>query len=318
MTTLTTRPYAGEMDLEAIAELINACEAIDRLEEGTSMAELRQEINAPSVDRTRDLCLWEDNDRLVAFGQLWIPESGDILDSFLWFRVHPTARGGDLEVEIVAWGEQRMREVAQERGVAVKLRSGTRETDRDRITLLESLGYICDRYFFRMGRSLVEPIPEPYFPPKYTLRSGAQRRDPNAWVKMYNESFIDHWNFHELTCDRLKHEFKNPYYNPEFDWVAIALDGTFASFCYCSINREENQRKQRNEGWIAVLGTRRGHRKQGLGRAMLLAGMQRLKAAGMDTALLGVDAQNPNGALRLYESVGFRQLHTKISLVKEL
>lgn len=59
-----------------------------------------------------------------------------------------------------------------------------------------------------------------------------------------------------------------------------------------------------------MLGTRRGFRKIGLGRAILLAGLHRLKAEGLETALLGVDTDNPTGATRLHESVGFRILHT--------
>ena len=46
----------------------------------------------------------------------------------------------------------------------------------------------------------------------------------------------------------------------------------------------------RHEGAIDILGTRRGHRKQGLGRALLLAGLHRLRAAGLDTATIAVDA----------------------------
>src|SRR3712207_8299806 len=49
----------------------------------------------------------------------------------------------------------------------------------------------------------------------------------------------------------------------------------------------------------------RSYRKIGLGRALLLAGLHRLKADGMETAALGVDAENPTGALGLYESTGF-------------
>jgi hypothetical protein len=66
------RPYAGEADLEAIASLINAYEAIDQLNEGTSVSELRQELDEPSVNKDRDLRLGEDADgQLVGFSQLY-------------------------------------------------------------------------------------------------------------------------------------------------------------------------------------------------------------------------------------------------------
>lgn len=66
------RPYAGEADVEAIASLINACEAVDQLNEGTSVFELRQELDEPSVNKDRNLRLWEDADgQLVGFSQLY-------------------------------------------------------------------------------------------------------------------------------------------------------------------------------------------------------------------------------------------------------
>ena len=40
--------------------------------------------------------------------------------------------------------------------------------------------------------------------------------------------------------------------------------------------------------------------------ALLTRSLQMFKDMGMDHAALGVDTQNPNGALNLYESVGFR------------
>ena len=320
------RPYAGEADLEAIANLINACEAVDRIDSGTSVPELRQEFDEPSLDKARDLRLWEDtNGRLIGFGQMWIPQSGEVIDGFVGFRVHPTARGGDLERQIVAWAQGRLREVALERSVQVKLRSGSRADKTDRIAILESCGFAADRYFFSMARclrraapTLTERIPEPQFPAGFTLRQVQSEQDAEAWVEMFNQSFIDHWNHHDLTVESYKHWRTDPDYRPELDLIAVAPDGTFAAFCYCHINPEDNKRNGRNEGWIGVLGTRRGFRNQGLGRAMLLAGMQRLKAAGVDTARLAVDADNPNGAGRLYESVGFRKLYTRIMYVKDV
>jgi ribosomal protein S18 acetylase RimI-like enzyme len=321
------RPYAGDADLEAIANLINTCEAVDQLDEGTSVSELQQQFDEPSLDKARDIRLWEGADgQLVGMGRLWIPPVGEVIDGFLWFRVLPTARGGDLERQIVAWAEGRMREVSQERGVQVKLRSGSRATQsdspsktlRDRIALLESCGFIADRYFFTMERSLSLPIPESQLPDGFTIRQVRSNEDAEAWVELFNQSFIDHWNHHDLTVESYKHWLTDPDYKPELDLVAVAADGTFAAFCHCDISPEDNKRSGRNEGWISTLGTRRGFRRKGLGRAMLLAGMQRLKVAGVDTARLGVDTENPSGAGQLYESVGFRKVYTQIMYVKDM
>ncbi len=98
----------------------------------------------------------------------------------------------------------------------------------------------------------------------------------------------------------------------------MTADNTFAAHCHCHINTEKNARMGRKRGIVGILGTRRGFRRMGLGKAMLLAGLHRLKEAGMDTARLGVDAENPNGALQLYESVGFRKISININYVSDV
>ena len=168
-----------------------------------------------------------------------------------------------------------------------------------------------------MKRSLAEPIPEPQFPAGFTLRD-AGHQDTEAWVQMFNQTFIDHWNHHDLTVESAEYTLTKPNYKPELDLVAVDSDRTFAAFCFCAIHPEDNDRTGRKEGWIGSLGTRRGFRKMGLARAMLLSGMHQLKAAGMDTAKLGVDTQNPNNALWLYESVGFEKLYNWITYVKDV
>jgi ribosomal protein S18 acetylase RimI-like enzyme len=135
---------------------------------------------------------------------------------------------------------------------------------------------------------------------------------------MFNQSFIDDWNHHDLTVDRFKYNLAKPDYRNDLNLIAVADDGTFVAFCYGHISQKENDRTGRNEGWIAYLGTRRGFRKIGLGRAMLLAGLHRLKAAGVATAILGVDAENSSGALRLYESAGFHNIRNSMSYVKDV
>ncbi|MCZ0899827.1 GNAT family N-acetyltransferase, partial [Microcoleus sp. HI-ES] len=183
MASLSARCYGGDRDLDAIAHLINTCEEVDRLDEGTSISELQQEFNAPSLDKARDIRLWEDAEgKLIGFAQLSVSEPGEVIDGWLWFRVHPDARSGDVEAAAIAWGEVRMREVSAMRGGRVKLRTYARAEDCDRISVLASCGFKADRYFYRMARSLSEPIPEPQFPQGFALIQFPGEQDAAAWV----------------------------------------------------------------------------------------------------------------------------------------
>lgn len=321
MTTIATtdRPYIGEADLQPLCDLLNACDAVDQQDDNYAVDDLRAEFGDPRIDPARDLRIWQDADqRMLAFGQAWIQTSDDLADGYLYFRVLPEARGNGLEEEIIAWGEQRMREAGQEHGKPAVLRSGAWDTDDERHTLLTRHGYAVERYFFRMKRPLDQPLPEPQFPAGFTLQQTAIPADNERWVEVFNQSFIDHWNFHPMTVEAAAYWTKDPKYRNELDLIAVTDDNLIAAFCYCSIDSDDNARNQRSEGWINMLGTRRGYRNLGLGRAMLLAGMHTLKRAGVQVAKLGVDAQNPNGALRLYESVGFSVAFTNILYTKEL
>jgi mycothiol synthase len=307
VTTLAimARGYAGEQDLPLIAEMLNHCEDADQTGESSSVDELRQEFATPHFDPARDLQLWEDGDgALIGFGQLWIHNQATDPDSFLWYRVRPAARDGDLDEQIIAWAAERTRAAAQERGVRLRLRVSAISTEQARIDLLERSGFATDRYFYRMACPLEGPLAEPQLPAGFTVATGPY--DAEMWARLFNESFIDHWNHQPISADEVTHQMSDPVYQPHLDLVAYAPDGRPAAFCWGSINIAENQRSGRNDGQIGLLGTRRGFRKIGLGRAMLLTGMRALKAAGADMAKLGVDADSPTGATRLYESVGFR------------
>jgi mycothiol synthase len=204
----------------------------------------------------------------------------------------------------------------------VHLRSGLEYSTPEHIAyrqgVLERHGFSPVRYWFKMARDLNEPIPEPQLPEGFILRHVQDEKDGELWVDVFNWSFIDHWNHHDLSMEEYRHYVSSPKYNKERDLVAVAPDGTFAAFCFCWIDPEDNEHNNRKEGWIDILGTRRGYRNKGLGTAMLLAGMHLLKADGMDTAVLGVDAENPTGALRLYESVGFKQVVKNSTWHKDL
>lgn len=316
MPDVRTRTLVGEIDLQAIVDLVNVCEGVDQVGGGTSVPELWRSINTPSLDRERsdkkrDICLWEDSaGSLIGFAQLLIPESGRQVRGLLRFSAHPDWRGSGLQTRIIECALARMQQVGRERGVHVELHSRARDDDFARIAWLESHGFTLERRFLRMARSLEQPIPQSPFPEGFALRESQGDGDADKWTAMFNESFVDTWNHIRLTTETRLRWLTDLDYKPELDLVAVAPDRTYAAFCFCNIRSAENSRTERREGWIELLGTRRGFRRGGLGKAMLLAGLQHLRAHGATTAVLGVDADSPSRAAELYESVGFRTIHS--------
>lgn len=61
-------------------------------------------------------------------------------------------------------------------------------------------------------------------------------------------------------------------------------------------------------GWVANVGVRGPWRGRGIGEALLRTAFSEFWRAGERRVALGVDADNPTGATRLYERVGMRVL----------
>jgi mycothiol synthase len=297
--------------------MLNDCEAADRLDESITIEDLRTEFAMPGVDVAHDVQLWADSDGvLLGFGQIWFHDKAEDPDGFLWHRVHPTARHGELEAQIIAWGEQRTRQAAQELGVRLKFRAMAHASQPERMAFLEREGFVVDRYYQRMARPLDATAPAPQLPAGFRLVEGPH--DPAAWAALFNESFVDHWNHEPWTAEKVQHWQGEPNYRADLDLAIVAPDGVLAAFCWGGLDSEVNAISGLQEGHIGLLGSRRGYRGIGLGRAILFAGLRALAAAGARSASLSVDADSPTGATRLYESAGFRTTLTRMLYGKEL
>jgi mycothiol synthase len=315
--SLKSRPYE-DRDLAAVWELHEGCDAADRLGDHFTAEQLGQRFATPTLDRFRDQRVWEDAEgRVLGFAQLWSVPSESSLDSYFYFRVHPGVRSTDIDSEIVEWATRHAQGEGRRHGVGAVMIGRVFEHDGYARAVFERHGFGIARYGFRMERPLAEPVPELPLPEGYTLRYAEGDEDIRPWVECFNESFVDHWGFHPETVELRRHRLQRPGYRPEQDLVAVAPDGSFAAFCLWEI-QELGDPEGGRQGWIGLLGTRRGHRGKGLGRAMLFAGLRRLRDEGASSAMLGVDAENPTGALGLYERAGFHKVATRISYHKDV
>jgi mycothiol synthase len=290
---LNSRPYAGENDLPSLQELLAACAPIVRYE----------------------FHLWDLPAGVEGNTQLWAEEGGRVVGiavvfrpSWLLFVIHPQAMGSAVEAEVIAWGNEQALKFAGASDERIRLRCLAREDDAERMMMLERHGFTTDEgYTLRMARPLEQPIPAPQMPEGFAVRAFAGGPDAEDWRGLWNDTRAGR----AMTRERCLAWRTTPERVPEQDSIAVALDGTFAAYCMCSINAEENAQTGHRDGWTDPIGTRQGFRRRGLARALVLTGLRGLKARGCGRALLGVASDN-EPAIQLYESLGYRPLYKKV------
>jgi GNAT superfamily N-acetyltransferase len=237
--------------------------------------------------------------------------------------VDPLVLGHGIGTALLGWGDARALALAAETGVAasarVRMRRATMPENTAAVALLEAHGYARVRLFYRMALDLTTwPVPDvlPAFPPNLALRPFRFEEDGHALYQAQQEIWRDHWGFAPETYDYFR---QMVYQRPEADarlWrVLWDVDtGEIAAF---AANRAYSD-EARDEGWIAMVGTRRPYRRQGLASALLVHSFAAFRAAGFRRAMLGVDAASPTNALALYARVGMQPYQTRAVYEKTL
>ncbi len=123
------------------------------------------------------------------------------------------------------------------------------------------------------------------------------------WLE--NEAFTEHFNYRPKPIEETKYVLTElPWFQKQTVFFAIANDKT-VGFVATGIDEGLNTEKNVKYGWILDIGILKPYRQKGIGKRLMLHGMQRLKTQGVTEALLYVDEMNPTNAIRLYETLGF-------------
>ena len=85
-------------------------------------------------------------------------------------------------------------------------------------------------------------------------------------------------------------------------WDGDRVAGQVRTF----INESENRENSRKRGWTEFISTARDWRGKGVATALICSSLRELAQRGMEEAALGVHVENPHGAYRLYQSLGFQ------------
>jgi mycothiol synthase len=302
-------------DEEPIVEVYAAAEAVDKAERNLSLTELQSFLSSPLIKPETDVFLAFDDEKLVGVNILetWTGTPDGHRVTVLGV-VHPDHRKRGIGTQLMQTAEARAATIMRSDPTPKpehQLDVWSRSFQQPNIHLFEGLGFKPVRYFCGMQRQLHEPLPELRTLDGLTIRTYLPD-DNRPLLAAFNESFRDHWGSDEVSEELWEHELLGvPHFKPEL-WF-LALDGNeITGFTLCAIDPAYLERVGRQEGHVMEVGVRRPWRKRGVASALIAHGLHTLKAAGMDTAILGVDADSPTGAFSLYERLGFRELRRNI------
>ena len=306
---LVIRPYAGEADIPEIVRLTNADLATDGVQEHFGVDELTSQFRRASdaFDPMRDILMAESDGVVIGTVRIdWV----DTTDGTREFRsrgaVDPTWRrrgiGRRLLTAAVSLMRERLAERSTERPVAIGMFIDEKQAARE--ALARSEGYQPVRWFFEMERSVRGDLPAEPLPPEGIEVRSASRDDAHRIWEADCEAFMDHWGGFDSSEGAFLRWVESVEFQPDLfvvAWDGDQIDGAVLNTIYHDENVELGMRR----GWLNSVFTRRPWRGRGLARALIGRSLRVLADQGMDTAALGVDADNPSGALRLYESCGF-------------
>ena len=308
------RPRGDDADYEAIAEVIAAANLHDGIHWLPTARNLRDGIESSiGLDPATDMVITEIDGQAVAESGTERVKRDGVAVYEAWGTMRPEVRRQGLGRALLRENLRRAKErsTGEPAGLAVEVRGEAHENEVGHRALLKSEGFKPIRWYFGMRRATLAEVPDAPLPDGLEFRAVTADQH-RAIFEAEREAFRDHWSAREQT----EGDFAFTFGRAELDtglWV-VAWDGDeIAGVVQAWIYPEENETLGVARGWLEHISVRRPWRRRGLGRAITAESLRRLAGAAMTEAMLGVDAENPTGALGLYEGLGFEVDHRSVA-----
>lgn len=165
--------------------------------------------------------------------------------------------------------------------------------------LAAELSLVPHRDVVQMRRPLPHPD-HPELPPNVRLRTFRPGHDDESWLEVNRRAFADHPEQGSYEATDLRARIDAPWFDAG-GFLLAEDDSGLAGFCWTKMPGD-------GTGEIYAIGTDPRRQGEGLGRALVLAGLESITSRGGHTATLYVDGDN-DAAFTLYEDLGFEVHH---------
>lgn len=170
----------------------------------------------------------------------------------------------------------------------------------DSDAMAQSCGLARGRDLYQMRRAL--PVSDDH--PRVKTRPFQPGADEEEWLEVNNRAFASHPEQGGWTLDTILEREAEPWFDPD-GFLVYESDGRLAGSCWTKVHRETDPPM----GEIYVISVDPDFKGAGLGKSLVLGGLDYLAGFGLETAMLYVDAAN-EVAVNLYRRLGFDVDHT--------
>lgn len=312
---VTFRKYRGEADFAAMARIINAANKADGDDALASIEDIENNYaHLQRSDTDKDMIFVEDQGQAVGYGRCeWAKEpNGDHIYTF-FINLHPGYRRDGIPQAMIRFLIDRLETIAAGHPADAPkyLQTWGLKGLAWIQDILDDLGFSPARYDFRMVRPCSQPIETAPLPEGIEVRPVK----PEDYRKVFDasyEAFRDHWGYVAPTEEDYLRWRNDSVFDPSIwkvAWEGDQVIGMVLNF----VDPEEDATFNRKRGYTEDISVRRPWRRQGVARSLLTQSIQMFQEMGCTDTCLSVDTENPNGALKLYQSVGYQEYQCNVT-----
>jgi len=296
-------------DLPALVNLANECHAVDRGLSFLNEPNNLKERVFPNAEPHASIGAFTTDKQLVAVNAINLTDDKEETRTTIIGQVKPNYRHKGLGTYLMQWSEEQVQNFfnARQSSKPFVIRLATEGLTDVAHRLYTAYGFECIDEQLVMQCDLRTSLPECPFPVGVTIANW-QVEIAQQFFQAYHAAFRERPGFpnpsaEEWIAGYLENE------NLKSEWSLLTRVGESpAGFVFGSIERPG--------GYIVQIGVIPQYRKQGLGAALMIESLKRMQMAGITTAQLTVNVNNPE-AIRSYERLGYTTVGRRAKYERE-
>lgn len=296
-----------DTDYDQLAALFTEASIADGRPINQVGEEIREDFESRPVDLASHTFSAWDGERLIGASYAYHVRSEERQECcYVFGTVHSAFRGRGVGRRLFrdasAVAERLLRASSSKAPKMIRTDASGTNVSATRMYAREGLHPV--RYFADLHRPL-DSVPEPPQAEGFRVVPWDTARSEEIRA-VKNLAFRDHWGSSPVSQEHWEVQAAGFGARPDLSHLAVSPDGAIVGYLLTHRYENDDSLLGAKYAWVDNIGTLAEWRGRGVASALLAAALAGYRDHGMEFAAIDVDSDNPTGAHRLYESLGFQ------------